>query len=724
MTGIFIKRERKYSDVTTAPDDTHAATRAQMLLGGRVAMLFALSQPYLLLPFATLAMAATVAQSPLPLWLTVPPFIGQLVMLVVGMRLKDAYNRRSEDDPHLWARRYTFLSGMSGAVWGLAAMVWFVPGAYSAQAYLVLAYLGMTATEFVSRAAYRPAFLAHSAMSLIPLAALLANEGNAYQILTAVLILCFAGVLSTYSGTIARYFDEMVILRNENAKLILRLSQEKRDAESARDSARASDRAKSSFISNISHEIRTPLNAILGMAQLLERSEMEKAQRNHVKVLLEAGRGLKTLLDDIIALAQTDDELGAGVPEEGSDAAQAARTVARLLQPNAWEKRLRLSVNVAASLPRVAADARILRRVLLKLASNAIKFTERGSIEIALDTVHEDGKALVRFRVTDTGTGIPAHILGNIFEAFAKGDDSYSRRYNGAGVGLAVAKRLTESMGGAIGVESDPGAGATFWLTVPAAQGGMSDVSGLAEDVPPPGGLAILAWLEDTATRAMLDHMLTPFGNRITFAASLAEAAAQSARGGFAIVIAAAPAVDALAVAPGQRTPILALAGSDARTPDGADGVLRWPAPPGALYSAIAAIMDGSSVKGSTASAEDIAGATIDAKVFGELEKSLGLKTLVDILQSYLGTAEQLSSALEGAIDTEDWPAAGRIAQDIAGAAGGLGLSALTGVARTLALGVRDDAAEALLKQAATGIFAEHKRARDALKKLYPDLAA
>ena len=660
----------------TATDESRALE--QVMLKGRTAILYALAQPYLFLPFASLAMAAALMQEAAPPWLVMIPFVAQIAASVAAGRLKDAYLKRVNDDPQLWATRYTILSAAVGTIWGMAAIAWFVPNSFAGQAYLVLAYLGMSTTEFMGRAAYRPAFVAHAATSLLPLAALLVMQGGVFQMLTAVLVVCFGGVLYAYAGTVAGFLDESIVLRYENAKLILRLSQEKREAETARDAARGSERAKTSFINNISHEIRTPLNAILGMAQLLERSELEKSQRDHVKVVLEASRGLKTLLDDIIALAQTSEEFPAP-PEEGADAAQAARTVARLLQPNAWEKRLRLSVNVAVGLPRVAVDPRMLRRVLLKLASNAIKFTDRGSIEIALDAVQGDeGRTMVRFKIIDTGAGVPAQVLAMIFEPFARGDDSYARRHNGAGVGLAVAKRLVETMGGAIGAESEPGSGATFWITVPASQSGVSDASGIADDVPPPGGLSIVAWIEDNATKATLDNVLTPFGNRITFAASLSEAAALSARGGFSLLIAGAQAVDGLAAAPGQRTPILALAAHDERQPDGADGVLRWPAPAGALYSAIAVAMNGSGAKGTVTNAEDIAGAAMDAKAFAELEKSLGLKTLIDILQSYLGTAEELSAALNTAMEKQDWLAAGRVAQDFAGAAGGLGLTALT----------------------------------------------
>ena len=255
------------------------------------------------------------------------------------------------------------------------------------------------------------------------------------------------------AGTIGSLLEETILLRRDNAHLIVRLNEEKTAAEATRDHAQAGERAKITFISNISQELRTPLNAILGMAQLLERSELEKAQRDLVKVLLEAGRGLKTLLDDIIALANEAEET-ITVPLEGCDAGQAARTVARLLQPNAWEKRLRLSVNVAAGLPRVACDPRLLRRVLLKIAGNAIKFTERGNVEIALDAKRDAAdRAMVRFAITDTGPGIPAHLLSAIFEPFAKFGTNSAERPQGGGVGLAVAKRLVESIGGTIGVQ-------------------------------------------------------------------------------------------------------------------------------------------------------------------------------------------------------------------------------------------------------------------------------
>ena len=706
------------------PGANQFISRDQASLRDRVAILYALSDHYLFLPFATLCMAASLVGPHAALSYASIPLILLIAITVMAGRLKAGYDRRKPDDNlAIWADRYTILSAASGLVWGAGAVIWFVPGSFPAQAYLVLAFLGMSATEFVCRAAYRPAYLAHAAGSLLPLAALLVWEGGLYQMLSANLVLFFGGVLYSYSGTVTQLLDQSIHLRQDNVDLISRLREEKRLAERGRDEARASERTRSAFISNISHELRTPLSAILGMAQLLERSDLEKAQRDHVKVLLEAGRGLKTLLDDIIALAQqTDGPLSC--PETGGDAGQAARTVARLLQPNAWEKRLRLSVNVASGLPRVAADSRLLRRVFLKLVGNAIKFTERGNIGISLDSLYDEtGLQKVRFAVTDTGPGIPNHLLATIFEPFAKADESYTAHHTSAGVGLAVAKRLIESIGGTIGVESEPGMGASFWIVMPALELPASGETRDEEQVTAPSGLSLLAYLPDDPTCASIERLLTPFGNAITLASTLAQAATISSRGGFALVITSAANADALAAAPGQRTPILALATTEERPPGGADAILRWPATANALYSVISSITEegGNAVDGLKDEAIDDA---IDAKAISELEKSLGFKTLIDILQSYLHTGEELATSLSAASDKEDWGQAGRLAQDFAGAAGGLGLTALTAAARLLAQGARDGANDRILSTATDDVLSEHRRVREALRRLYPDLSA
>jgi signal transduction histidine kinase/HPt (histidine-containing phosphotransfer) domain-containing protein len=703
-----------------------AQARENALVRGRVQLLYAFHLQYLSLPFAAFASAAAVLQDSAPLWAVALP-VALLVLFSVGSsRLKSAFQKRGDAAaPADWLRYYTVYSGATGAVWGLGAFVWFVPGSFPAQAYLVVAFLAMTAAEFVARGTYRPAFCAHACASLLPLALLLVLDGNAYALLTACLVISSLGVVCIFGGAAGRLVDESILLRHGNDVLVAQMNEDKRAAEVARDLAQASEKAKSAFIASISHEIRTPVNAILGMAQVLDRSDLERQHRDHVKVLLEAGRALKILLDDIIALGQQGEELSS-LPDEGCDGGQAARTVARLLQPNAWQKRLRLSVNVASGIPPAAADPRVVRRVLLKVVGNAIKFTERGNIEIAVDSgINDDGQPVVRFRVTDTGPGIPSHLIGTIFEPFAKADDSYARRYNGAGVGLSVAKKLLESVDGQIGVDSEPGAGASFWISIPAASASPVGTIEASEDAAPPSGLSILAFVSDEGMRTSLDHVLAPFGNRIAFATNLSEAARLSARTKYSLAIASAAGVDALAAMPGQRAPILALAGAEERQPVGADLVLKWPASSGALYASIRTVLglgDDSHAEGP--GTDSVIEAAIDAKAFAELEKSLGLKTLIDILQSYLTTAEDLSKALSAAIDAKEWPQAGRVAQDIAGAAGGLGLTALTTAARQLAQGARDGSDTAILFKNANDVLAQHQRVREALRRIYPALAA
>src|SRR5262249_28375205 len=239
-----------------------------------------------------------------------------------------------------------------------------------------------------------------------------------------------------------------------------------------------------------------------------------------------------------------------------------------------------------------------------------------------------------------------------------------------------------------------------------------------AECVAPPSGLSVLVYVSDDEIRQAIERLLSPFGNRVTCAETLAQAATISARGGYAIILAAAGCVDVLAATPGQRTPILALAGNEERHPDGADAVLRWPANSNALFSAIASLT-AYTPKSVNGLGEDSVDAAIDGKAINELEKSLGVKTLIDILQSYLDTAEGLGDALSAAWDKEDWNQAGRVAQDFAGAAGGLGLSALTTAARSLAQSARDGVGDNALSNAAESVLSEHKRVREALRRLY-----
>jgi signal transduction histidine kinase len=330
---------------------------AEALFSGRIEMLYALGRHYLSLPFAVLCVPATLLAGNGMGLLAVIPLLLQMAVVIAAEQTTTAYRARCEEngvhcnDPHFWARRYTVVSAIAGATWGLGAMFWFAWDSFPAEAYLALAYLGMTATEFIARSAYRPAFAAHTILSLSPLVALLLVRGGLYPTMTGILVAFFGAVLISYCSGMTRLIDEGIFLRGENAGLVERLSREKAQAIAARDAAEAGALVKSTFLANISHELRTPMNALLGMAQLLERAELPKQQADHVKVMLEAGRGLLTLLDDVIALTRDNDE---HLEDEECDPLQTARAVTRLLQPRAWERRLRLTLTAGPDLPRVA----------------------------------------------------------------------------------------------------------------------------------------------------------------------------------------------------------------------------------------------------------------------------------------------------------------------------------------------------------------------------------
>ncbi|HEY0266061.1 MAG TPA: ATP-binding protein [Rhizomicrobium sp.] len=689
---------------------------ADGIFAGRIDILYALGRHYLSLPFAVLCLPAAViaggALSAMPLI----PLMLQIAVVIAAERLTTAYkNRAPGSDPHYWARRYTLVSAISGACWGVAALFWFVWNSFPAQAYLALAFLGMTATEFIARSAHRPAYVAHTCLSLGPLIVLLLIQGGLYPTLSALLIGLFAAVLISYCHGMARLLDESVHLRNENGALVVRLRQEKGEAVVARDLAESSALAKSAFIANISHELRTPLNALLGMAQLLERTELPKQQADHVKVMLEAGLGLQTLIDDVIALTRDDQDQ---LADEDCDPMQAARTVARLLQPRAWEKRLHLTLSAASNLPRVAADPRRVRQVLLKLTDNALKFTERGLVDIRLDL--EDGGNAVRFTVTDTGHGVAPEVAHLLFAPFSPGDSSYSRKEQGAGLGLAVSKRVVEKAGGSIGFHSHPGEGAQFFFSLP--------VSGIAAGVPqadeglqpPPSGLSLLFFLRNPEVGTLLSHLLEPFGNRIVQAAGMAEAVGRAGRERFDAIIAGAGDADMLAAAPGVKAPLVAVLLQGDRAPATTDSVVRWPVEADQLYSVLDEICE------PAASDQESPGevpAAIDAVIFSTLEKTVGVKALVEILQCYIVTAEQLTNDLSEACAAERWDDAARLAQDIVGAAGGLGLSAITQAARSFAAQARDGGGPHDLRNAAQMVVGEHVRARQALIHLYPDVA-
>ena len=239
-------------------------------------------------------------------------------------------------------------------------------------------------------------------------------------------------------------------------------------AESARSlfQAEAADRAKSEFLANMSHEIRTPMNGVLGMAELLSKTELTPRQKTFTDVIVKSGNALLTIINDILDFSK----INAGqlaLEDAPFRLAEAVEDVATLVSASVMEKNLELIVRIDPNLPPVVVgDVGRFRQILTNMLGNAVKFTEKGHVLVDVSGETAGDMARLKVRVEDTGIGIPADKLQTVFEKFAQVDGSSTRRHEGTGLGLAIAARLVDLMGGKIGIESEVGRGSIFWFSV------------------------------------------------------------------------------------------------------------------------------------------------------------------------------------------------------------------------------------------------------------------
>ena len=228
--------------------------------------------------------------------------------------------------------------------------------------------------------------------------------------------------------------------------------------------AKAAEKTKSEFLANMSHEIRTPMNGVLGMAELLARTDLSNKQRTFTDIIVKSGQALLTIINDILDFSKIDARQMQLNPAPFS-LREAIEDIATLLSGSVAEKDLEMVVRYDPQLPDAfVGDVGRIRQVLTNIIGNAVKFTDHGQILVNIQGSATDNTANIRISVKDTGPGIPADKLGIIFDKFSQVDGSSTRKFEGTGLGLAIAAGLVELMGGRIGVESAVGKGSNFWL--------------------------------------------------------------------------------------------------------------------------------------------------------------------------------------------------------------------------------------------------------------------
>ena len=266
--------------------------------------------------------------------------------------------------------------------------------------------------------------------------------------------------------------NSLLMVKADFDKLIDDRMRREKELESAREKAEEAKRLQGRFLANVSHEIRTPLNAILGMGEMLSDTHLDAQQTDLLRTMRQSSTGLLTVINDILDLSRME----AGefrLSAEAFDISNVVEEVGRMMGYLASSKGLEWRVRKLGELPQaVRGDPVRLRQVLLNLAGNAVKFTEKGRVSVEVRRMGGgDGSALLHFRVEDSGPGIPSDRMGELFQPFRQLDGSLSRRHGGTGLGLAIAHNLVRQMGGNLGVESSPsGSVFGFRLAFPLAE--------------------------------------------------------------------------------------------------------------------------------------------------------------------------------------------------------------------------------------------------------------
>ena len=367
-----------------------------------------------------------------------------------------------------WTRLSTLLSGI---VWGVGGIYLYPVRDPQREVFLCLILLGICSGAMPLQAPVRGTFPLFASAILLPMSVLFIIKGGLIYLSIALTTLLQLYALIVSADRYRTNIADSQRLRFENEALVGDLTESREAALAAQREADSASRAKSEFLANMSHEIRTPMNAILGLTQLALEGTPDQ-QREHLRKINDSAEILLNILNDLLDFSKI--EAGKVTLESvGFDLYEVMGRLNSIFGAQAREKGLEFSVDIAPATPRhLQGDPLRLGQVLMNLANNAIKFTERGGVTVSVAPIEErDETIILRYAVEDTGIGLKPEQRGRLFRAFSQADSSTTRKFGGTGLGLAISKRLVELMGGDIAVESEYGQGSVFRFTATFGRG-------------------------------------------------------------------------------------------------------------------------------------------------------------------------------------------------------------------------------------------------------------